>query len=265
MSRGFGSTFGAGTTDAIQTSNSWNWPTVFSFSCWVFINGYGGTNAGRIFEASAPATRLFLNQPTTSINFQVSFSTTSGNFRIPVPGFNTWHQLAMTYDGSSVANTPSFYIDDVSQTVTTVTAPVGSITTTSGTHFIGASPTSGKNTFDGMLAHPAFWGGFLLAGGEVLTLSAGLAPIFMVPERLLDYLPLDGVNKPEFDFVGKQTLTITGTRLGASDPPVSLLSRYQNTDRWANTNNTLTPINFRRTLSSLGTRTGSRQAQVAGG
>lgn len=258
MSRGFGTTFGAATTDVMLT-RAVTYGTLTSLSIWIYINSYTNTAANRILDDNTGAAAnnlLFLSSAGATLLFARQFSTTAGQWSIPVPSLNFWHNYVITHNGASTANVPIIYLDGVSQTVTTVTAPVGTVDTASRRIQIG-NATNNLRNYDGMLAHIAIWSGVLLTAGDAIDLSVGVNPMTITPQQLITYLPLNGIDNQEFDFVLGNSTSITGTRLGTRDPPVQPFTRIRSLFDYQ-TDSIVAAI-FRRTLSSVGARVGSRQ------
>ena len=73
---------------------------------------------------------------------------------------------------------------------------------------------------DGMLAYFTIWDGILLSSNEVISLANGTHPMSVRPDSIVTCLPLDGVNKPEFDFRNAPASVQIGTALGRENPPV---------------------------------------------
>lgn len=96
-----------------------------------------------------------------------------------------------------------------------------------------------------------------LSAGEISALAAGARPYTIRPSALIAYQPL-GLSSPEVDLSGnKNNGTVHGTSVVA-DPSIMMF-----TPRWPQFTTLSTPSTavFRRSLSALGTRIGSRQAQ----
>lgn len=218
MSRGFGSTFGAGTSDAIQIRYATPPAAARSYSMWFYSNGTGGGGLGRAF---ANGSEYYQN---ASGQYMRTFSVGNGQWQLTsLPPTGGWHHVAITYDCSSTANNPLIYIDGVSMPVTRQLTPSGTAVQTTSSYDIGNNTiAAGTRNCDGMLAHFAIWNGILLGPSQVLALANGLSPMLMRPDSLVSYTPLDGVNNPEPDLILGNTVTITGTRHGTSDPPASV-------------------------------------------
>ncbi len=120
-------------------------PTIMTYETWFNAQGLGENSLGRI----AVHSNFDIFLLASSLQFQANWST-AGKWTISIPTFGTWHHLAVVYDFGSTSNTPTIYIDGVSQTVTNTQAAVGSITLSSATLRIGN--TSGDDrTFDGSI------------------------------------------------------------------------------------------------------------------
>lgn len=228
MSRGFGTTFGAATTDLITTRATTALQSQHTVAAWVYIHGTGGGAQGRIFSTPAFATAgWIMNAGGSLMQIAEDFTVTDGVFTYPNPTFDKWHHLCFTYDGSSTANLPVVYVDGATVTVSALTTPSGVFATGGGAITLGNRTSDSARNFDGMLAHFAVWNRVLVDSGAIRALASGVNPLLINPEYLLTYCPLDGVNTPEFDCILGNSSTITGTRLGTQEPPVQPFSRIR--------------------------------------
>jgi len=213
MARGFGSTFGAGSTDKISSSYSTTASAQISQCAWFWVNGAGGASSGMLMDfmgSALAATGLEMNGGAGSMKFTVPFATTTGVFTWTAPSTGAWHHIVLTYDGSSTANKPTVYIDGSSVSVTVSTTPAGSLNV-GGSGLIGNSNSGGHN-WDGKIAETGYWNGSLLAASEAAALARGIAPLFVRRAALSLYLPLLGVSSGEPDWgPAHATQTITGT------------------------------------------------------
>jgi hypothetical protein len=77
-------------------------------------------------DISADWTLIYRNE-TSELSFRHEFSTTQGEWACPIPPDNIWYHVAVTFDSSSLSNTPIFYINGVSQASVTrvVASPTG--------------------------------------------------------------------------------------------------------------------------------------------
>lgn len=188
MSRGFGSTLGAGTTDVVQSAFGTS-ATQRSYAIWTNRHGAGGSSGGRLWDKrnnGGTSEIAFFN---SNANSQYRFNpvwTTGAQFSIPFPVVDTWHHVLAVYDSGSTANVPVIYLDGISQTVTTQVAATGTYGANSETFGIGN--TSGIRVWDGMLAEFAVWNR-LLTQAEATALAAGKAPSFFATS-LVEYIQL---------------------------------------------------------------------------
>ncbi len=77
-------------------------------------------------------TQLTINHNANgAIEWFCSFTTTGGSWenRTNILTINAWHHIAITYDGSSAANNPILYLDNVVTSIPVQTAPVGTYRT----------------------------------------------------------------------------------------------------------------------------------------
>jgi len=90
----------------------------------ISLRGLGGSNNGWQYAWN----------PNVSGQLQLSinWTTTDGLWRAPTVSTNQMYMITISYNGSSTSNTPVVTYNKVSQTVTTVTTPVGSYGTADG-------------------------------------------------------------------------------------------------------------------------------------
>lgn len=110
----------------------------FSVAAWVYLDGWGGGNYGRIFDKGQNSggyvgRGLFVcndggvNCNSQSLSFYQSFNTDtySGWWSSPANSLSTgqWYHVAIAYDNTSTANDPVMYINGRSVTVTENSTP----------------------------------------------------------------------------------------------------------------------------------------------
>lgn len=220
MSRGFGATFGVGSTDIIASGFTTAISALHSFSIWANINSAGGGNLGRMFAAGigVNGTPDFFVNTTAALNYSAPFNVTRGQWSVTAPAISSWHHYAVVYDGSNSLNTPLIYVDGVSQVVGTTTAPVGIFNSTATAINIGNSSDSSRG-WNGKLAEFSLWNGVLLTAAEIVALSKGMPALFVRPKQLSFYLPLFGTQANEPDWGPSHvTQTITGTKIQTHAP-----------------------------------------------
>lgn len=170
---------------------------------------------------------------------------------------NAWHHAAVVYSSASAR---SAYVDGGSKgsssgTSVTPTAPVNCT--------VGASTAGASGYTNGRIAEAAVWN-VGLTDGEVLSLSQGVMPYRVRRSALVAYWPLFGSASPEPDLSGHaRNLTLVNAPAAANHAPVTL---------WTPKAPLFAPIGtggggfttvFRRQLSPIGTRIGSRQMQAS--
>lgn len=210
MARGFSTTYGSGTTDYVETSLTGG-NSVRSYSMWLFRNGDGGNNNGRIFDTNKTTGReVFSNVPGGSTYTYVHvFNTTNGTWTMSRPATGAWHQIGLTYDNTSTSNNPAMYLDGSSVTVTTSTAPVGTASTSTDPYGVGNRPSDKARVWDGMIAEWAVWN-VILSAGEMAALGAGFSPLLVRPQSLVSYCPMVETSNIR-DWFRTNAPTVTGT------------------------------------------------------
>jgi hypothetical protein len=212
MARGFGSTFGAGSTDKIACSYAASLGTKVSFSFWLYQHGAGGGSNGRILELGTANTGTTLATISGGFQFIYNFTGTKGVWSYSSLTQNAWQHIVLSYDSSSTSNMPSVYVNGALQSMVTGQSPSGTSAPLSGAYLIGNRNDNSRN-MDGMLAEFAVWSGTALTAGEAAALARGLPPLFVRPTSLSLYLPLYGTSSGEPDWGPSHgTQAITGAK-----------------------------------------------------
>lgn len=147
-----GAIFGGQTTDKI-TSLLTTSPTQKTYELWTFRTSDGGGSLGRMFEkrtAGVQSEILFDQTAGTRYAYQQVFSTSQGDWEIPIPSPNVWHHLVVTYDAGSVSNVAAIYLDGVAQSVI-ATQPVGTIVTNTDPYVLGNRGSDNARNWGGSL------------------------------------------------------------------------------------------------------------------
>lgn len=164
----------------------------------------------------------------------------------------TWVTFVITY---TVGGNTTFYQNTTSLGTKAKSATTGSYS--SGT--VGNQTGGGQGT-NGSMADFAFWSDIVLTAGEIASFNTGARPHTIRPTKLIINWPIDGLSSPEPDLSGlKQNGTVTGTALAAGPPVMMFTPRCPQFTTLAAAAGA---VKFRRTLSSVGTRAGSRQVQA---
>lgn len=209
MARGFGSTYGSGTTDKVNTSLSAH-ATLRSYHMHVYRNGAGGGNVGRMFQKQTSAGGdivewlVFVNSA-TAYEYGRKWSGSYAYWRCTAPASGAWKSIGISYDASSTLNDPLMYIDGVSQSVSEVAGPSGTVSTNSEIYMLG-NKYDDANNWDGMLARFAVWDAILTVD-EFAALAKGICPLQIRPQSMVEYVEMlrDNVSRK------LAAPTITGT------------------------------------------------------
>lgn len=241
-----------GTTDAISARTISNLKQPCTLALWVYPTvAPSGTDQIVIANGNPASNGNNIDRGNTGVLGNHWFYTQSGlNF---IDGgttlsLNTWSHIAATDAvGAQLTYTNG------SQTGT---AAVGAFTAPTGANF-----TIGGNTHSmvGNVADVAAWT-VVLTPREIFALSRGARPYQIRPGSLVGWWPLDGYGHAALDRSGyANNGTVTGTALVSGPPLVSAIPiSTLKLKSFAGSSAV-----FRRTLSSLGTRAGSRQAVLS--
>jgi hypothetical protein len=207
MSRGFGSTLGVGTTDAMTLSNNEHYPQS-TFLIWSWRNGDGSSGGPRLVDKRVVTESVkILNEVSASTyNFQHTWSGAEGSWRVPEPTANAWHSMTVRYDSTSTTNDPLIEIDGEPQIVTEASTPVGTAVTTTDRWNLGNRTSDSARDWDGALTEFAVWNR-LLSDYEIRLIGKGWSALWF-PVGLKIYMP----GYMEADLFGAPPTIITGTR-----------------------------------------------------
>lgn len=214
MARGFNATLGVSTSDVIK-GQTYTSPTVLSFAGWYNRRGATGSGTDAIWDKTGSAVteqQLSYRQTASNIRLTIKFSTTAGAWTISdadALASGRWNHIVVVYDGGSTANVPVIYINGRSVTVTTLTAPVGTVSVSSGVMTIGNRST-GSNSFDGILGDQAFWHNKLLTAAEAVALYQGADPRNIQRPYLFEHIIMSE-GFPYSSIKARQPIT-TGTK-----------------------------------------------------
>ena len=109
----------------------------------------------------------------------------------------------------------TLYLPGESQVNTTNCAPASNLFT------VGRREDNASQYFDGDLADIAIWN-VALTAAEVALYQAGLSPLLIRPNAIVNYWPLVGVFSPEIELFSRQELTLGNAPIAAAHPPVIL-------------------------------------------
>lgn len=186
MARGFSggsSSLGSGTTDVVTTAYA-SMPTVISGSVWIYPNGHGGSDKGRIFDMGTLAV-IFMADNQANAPGEYTFGTNnSTNWAFTAPSQNNWHQIGFVFNTSTLAK-PDIYIDG---SAVSVGVNGGETAVSAGTWRFGNRSDSARG-WDGLMAEGALWGVGLDAS-EFAALGKGYSPLLVRRTSLVVYEPM---------------------------------------------------------------------------
>lgn len=236
-------------------------PTTLTLSAWMYDTSVTGVQTilalGQGTIAGLPV-MAYIRLATDAGTFicqagQGPFAQTASSYSA-----NTWNHIAGTGSALGTANAPlAIFMNGANKA--TATSANGSPFVTSLTKVSIAidQANSLAEPLNGRVADAALWN-VVLSDTEIKALALGARPINIRPTALIGWWPLDGLQSPEPDLSGlANNGVLTGTTLAAG-PPVMMF-----TPRWPQfipSAAAASSVVFRRSLSSIGTRVGSRQA-----
>lgn len=166
-----------------------------------------------------------------------------------------WAQLTGTYDGTTYIA----YFNGIAASAADAVGPSGTVPSNIQ---IGNDPNTSTRAWTGPIADVALWN-VALKAGEAKALANGARPHMIRPLALKGYWPLDGLQSPEPDLSGNAnngTLNNPPIPLGVGPPVMMFTPRWPQNISAAGGGGTTV---FRRSLSPIGTRVGSRQAVLS--
>jgi hypothetical protein len=213
----------------------------------------------------------FVDSGETNLNFGMRFNNSATNqisFQFLRDGGGTaaatWttgfgagstHTLVATYDGANMR----IYADTDSAAKATV-AETGTPLTTGTLSFMLGNGHTSSTSLDGTLYEIAWWPTTVLTGAQAAQFGAGFTADMLRPLPSNHWMLMDNISGTTIDHIGNVVGTVTGASLVAHTPIYMPTSPRP----FAAAVSTFTlGTGSRRTLSSLGTRIGSRQVQEA--
>lgn len=247
-------TFGGVSTDRIDTGYTAN-NTLRSYHIWSYRTGEGGGSVGRMFDKGGNT--LLDNNGSGTIAFGSVWTGNLGLWHCSMSD-NAWNPIGVSYDAGSSSNVPIMYVGGASQSLTTDSSPSGSAPSDSNDFCIGNRNTDNARNWAGRLAEFAVWDAILNAS-EFAALALGVPAYRVRPQSLSLYVPVWGLASPEPDLSsGHRSCTVTGTTQ-VSHPPVTLFTPKGHAPVVDIAGGGGFVSKFRKTLSGVGTRVGSRQ------
>jgi len=231
MSRGFGTTYGTGAADYIQTGLLNSGSDKRSYFVWFYRTGSGGGGLGHIFSkntigGASPSELFYYSNPDSCFKYDrcnaagVTTSRTLSNLSGTAGLSGVWIALLLTHDQSSGALTaPVVYYNGTPNRTSQNIAGFAATSNNTDPYVLGNGRTT-VQVWDGFLAHFTVWDNILFGRREAQALTAGVHPMLVAPANCVCYLPLDGIHSQELDFSFRNPPGIvSGTKFGVSQPP----------------------------------------------
>lgn len=181
--RGFGSTYGSGSTDTVESSYTLH-NTTRTWALWAFRENIAWDNYYRFFDKRKGGSQVevLYDLDGTSLGFDRGWSSLDGQWSFGAPSKGVWHHIILTYDAGSTANNPAVYVDGLAVSVTRVSAPSGSTRSNTDPYCIGNRASDNARGFKGMLGDLLIWNR-LLSAAEALELYQTQRFLFQAPQR----------------------------------------------------------------------------------
>ena len=142
-----------GTDDCVEVtqSSSINNLDNLTISIWIYMDSYGEGGIGRIAEKPGAFTCFVYNGTgDNEVWFGANRWDTEGRWDINNVFTGQWYHIAVTYNYSSIANDPIFYLNGIQQSVAETTPPAGSKSSETGMLYIGNRADKAR-TWDGLI------------------------------------------------------------------------------------------------------------------
>lgn len=170
-----------------------------------FTNGNGWSTAFQI------GTGYFTFYHDFTTNFMLT--------RLTAAYTNQWVCYGLTYNNSSTANRPTFYVNGVSAAVTHSVTPSGSAEPDTSASLQIGNRMSHNTGMDGNIAYVQIWKRIL----SVAEINEAMIRPGSIRTNLVGYWPCLGADSPERDLSGNgNSGTVTGTAESFNGPPVRL-------------------------------------------
>jgi hypothetical protein len=147
-----------------------------SIAGWIYMSSDGTNGGGTPRVVEFAGSKLYIRTSDSyRLGYEAYWSTTTGVWKSSasdVVALNGWYHVAVTYDGSSISNVPTFYINGVSLgAATTSTAPVGTRGVIAALSYIGNN-SGNTAAFNGYIDDLRVYDTALTAA-QVRSLAAG--------------------------------------------------------------------------------------------
>jgi len=189
---GFGATYGAGSTDRLDTTAKLRRPTSGwrSWFCTFMVIGSGGGAGGRICHPvgdTLMTTGEVLLLQFGNVSFIMGATSAYGRWDGPAWTSGKWHRFGGVQDQRTLNVSPQFYFDGAAATAVLQAPPSGAYGTSPISMSFGNRSTDGVRNLDGQIGLVMFFDGALTAGDQ-LALARDPLQVF-APDDLFVWIP----------------------------------------------------------------------------
>lgn len=129
----------------------------FTWDDWIYVNGAGGANQGRLLDKGTKY--LMYDSANARFEFGQTFSTTAGAWNTPTNGVLTagWYHVQISYDRQLTTNDPVICIMGASKTITESSTPVGTASTDVASALVLGNRTAADRYLNGYMSPPRIY------------------------------------------------------------------------------------------------------------
>lgn len=174
-----------GTSSQILIGNGTGVDNIFAtggtFANWIKPTAFSNTYVARLAEKRSGAGGWIISfdqtaGSTSKVSFDVMFSGTNGTWNTTAAVISTgsYTSVMVTYNGSSTANVPIIYINGSSVALTTVSSPVGTISSDVGVDLVLGNATTSSRWYSGAMDITNVWTSLLSASDATAFYNGGI-------------------------------------------------------------------------------------------
>ena len=174
-----------------------------TFSAWIKLTSSVSDIYNSIFSWMNDNTggRIYI-RTTPRVAFYYKFSLGPGIWEATTTNLsqNIWYHVLITYNNNSTTNDPSIYINGISQSVSEISTPNGSLPTETGSLILGNIYTETESytyNFDGWIQDVRIYNRILSA--DEISILYNSRALKVVQEGLVFWAPMWGTNDMSFD------------------------------------------------------------------
>lgn len=173
QTRGYGSTYGAGTTDMVTTAFTGN-GTRRTYAIWGYRSGVSAAGISRVFDKFDTGSgnivdSLYYNNTGPVYEYRRYWTGGVTQWTVStIPSIDTWALFVVTYV-STAGVKPNIYINNAELSVTTSVDSSGTVVDTAAPYCIGNRISDSARVWEGMLGPLLIWDR-ILSPGEIWSL-----------------------------------------------------------------------------------------------